>query len=197
MPSFSFPLCHSSPYSCNKPTPVTVPIWRSSPSLYTKQISKLFISIPFSTNPSNTWRKYEILKSCFWALVAWTNRTNPFLLSKPFPSGSYAPAVKENFAMCFNCHKSELMEKPVTTTATGFRNGDKNLHAVHINGEKGRSCVICHNPHGATNDHLINDKTTFGNWEMPIRFKPLENGGSCQPGCHAERKYERITTITK
>ncbi len=121
--------------------------------------------------------------------------SNPFLLSKAFPSGSYAAANKDNFAACFSCHKSEMIEKP-TTTATGFRNGDKNLHFVHVNGEKGRSCTICHNPHGSVNEHLINEKTQFGSWEMPLRFKPLENGGSCSPGCHVERKYERVNAIT-
>ena len=120
---------------------------------------------------------------------------NSFLLVRAFPAGSYASANRENFALCFNCHKSDLIEKPVTQTATGFRNGDKNLHAVHINGEKGRSCTMCHNPHGSGNDHLINDKSLFGSWEMPLRFKPAENGGSCAPGCHAERKYERNTAI--
>lgn len=121
--------------------------------------------------------------------------TNPFLLSRSFPDGSYAVANKENFGTCFNCHKSEMIEKPVST-ATGFRNGDKNLHFVHVSGDKGRSCTICHNPHGSANDHLINDKTQFGSWEMPLRYKPIDNGGSCSPGCHAERKYERTSVIT-
>lgn len=120
--------------------------------------------------------------------------TNPSLLNKPFPSGSYAVAAKENFALCFSCHKSDLIEKQ-NSTATGFRNGDKNLHFVHINGEKGRSCIICHNPHGSNNDHLINDKAPFGSWEMPLRYQSIENGGSCQPGCHGERKYERTVAI--
>ena len=119
---------------------------------------------------------------------------NPFLLNKPFPSGSYAQATKETFALCFNCHKSDLLEKQVTTS-TGFRNGDKNLHFVHVNGEKGRNCIICHNPHGSVNEHLINETAPFGSWEMPLNYQKLENGGSCSPGCHTERKYERIPTV--
>jgi hypothetical protein len=26
---------------------------------------------------------------------------------------------------------------------------------------------------------------------LPIRFIPVENGGSCFPGCHSEKKYTR------
>jgi len=121
--------------------------------------------------------------------------SNPSLLLQNFPSGSYAPATKESFALCFTCHKSEIIERQTTTTATNFRNGDKNLHFVHINGEKGRSCIICHNPHGSPNDHLINDRTKFGSWDMPLNYKSDAGGGSCSPGCHAERKYERVMAI--
>ncbi len=119
---------------------------------------------------------------------------NPYLLNKAFPEGSYALANKDNFALCFSCHKGEMIDKG--STATGFRNGDVNLHNIHINGEKGRSCIVCHNPHGSANDHLINDRTQFGSWAMPLNYKTIENGGSCAPGCHTERKYERIIAAT-
>ena len=117
---------------------------------------------------------------------------NQFLLLKPMPIGSYAPASKESFALCFKCHNSDLIDNKTTVSATNFRNGDKNLHFVHINGDKGRSCKICHNPHGSVNDHLINETAPFGSWEMPLNYKVLDNGGSCSPGCHEERKYERV-----
>ncbi|MCK4993003.1 MAG: hypothetical protein KAS29_21040, partial [Bacteroidales bacterium] len=79
----------------------------------------------------------------------------------------------------------------VTTTATNFRNGDQNMHFLHINGTKGRNCNLCHDMHGSPNEHLIADKVMFGNWEMPVGFKALENGGSCLTGCHAEKQYVR------
>ncbi len=113
------------------------------------------------------------------------------LLKESFPIEDYASAEADNFALCFNCHDKELIENPVTITATNFRNGDQNLHFTHINGNKGRSCKICHNVHGSVNKHLINQEVPFGNWEMPINYTLLENGGSCSTGCHAEKKYER------
>ncbi len=118
------------------------------------------------------------------------------LLKKEFPSGNYSKAAKESFALCFECHKSDFLDKS-NAMATNFRNGDVNLHFVHINGEKGRSCAICHNPHGAPNEKLINDSAPFGSWEMPLRYKKTDAGGSCSPGCHAERKYERTAVIVK
>jgi hypothetical protein len=60
-----------------------------------------------------------------------------------------------------------------------------------MNGKKARSCIVCHDVHGSDNLHLIADKVSFGKWEMPIIYKPSENGGMCNTGCHAERGYTR------
>ncbi len=116
---------------------------------------------------------------------------NMDLLRNKFPVGAYAPVTKENFALCFDCHNTELIEKERTRTATNFRNGDRNLHFVHTNGNRGRNCTTCHNMHASKNDHLIEDKAPYGNWEMPIKYKHNKNGGSCFPGCHKEQKYDR------
>lgn len=115
---------------------------------------------------------------------------NSFLLNTTFPQGNYAEGKKENFAVCMKCHESTLIEDSISTE-TGFRNGEENLHFKHVNKKKGRNCINCHNVHASNNLFLIADKTNFGNWEMPIRYTRTKKGGSCFPGCHAEKKYER------
>lgn len=112
------------------------------------------------------------------------------LLTKNFPIGLYSAAEKENFALCFGCHDSDMLNEDAKNI-TSFRNGDQNLHFLHINGEKGRNCNSCHDMHSSTNEHLILNKLMFGNWEMQMKYKPDENGGSCAPGCHGETKYFR------
>jgi predicted CXXCH cytochrome family protein len=115
----------------------------------------------------------------------------PYLLNSAFPEGAYAAARVENFDLCFLCHDAELMESDSTDYATGFRNGELNLHFLHINGQKGRNCNLCHDMHGSANEHLMADKVRFGNWDMPVGFTPTGGGGSCLTGCHAEKKYSR------
>jgi predicted CXXCH cytochrome family protein len=114
------------------------------------------------------------------------------LLSKTFPIKNYTNAIPDNFGLCLDCHDKELFTSPFTETATNFRNGDQNLHYVHIQGEKGRNCNFCHDIHGAENSYLIKERTQFGRWEMPIEFKLNDNGGSCLTGCHQKHSYERI-----
>lgn len=113
------------------------------------------------------------------------------LLDLPFPSNNYVPAVPDSFALCWECHGSDMIEKPKTKGATEFRNGETNLHFTHVNGEKGRSCMLCHNPHATNNQHLIRDNVRFGKWDFRMNYTPTDSGGSCAPACHTERKYTR------
>lgn len=113
------------------------------------------------------------------------------LLNGAFPVAEYIPANKDTFALCFSCHDAELLTAQATTSATGFRNGEKNLHFVHINGSKGRNCKFCHNLHASDNKFNINESVKFGNMTMKVNFKDNEKGGSCFPGCHGEKQYTR------
>ncbi len=115
---------------------------------------------------------------------------NKYLLSIPYPLGNYAPGTEENYELCFGCHDTDLLLLERTKYATEFRDGDRNLHYVHVNKEKGRTCNNCHSIHGSSREHLIPETVKFGSWNMPLKFKALENGGSCK-GCHEERKYTR------
>ncbi|NOX18907.1 MAG: hypothetical protein GXO87_11570 [Chlorobi bacterium] len=117
---------------------------------------------------------------------------NFYLLNAKFPFGSYAGgADPENFALCFKCHNSDALSLERTTKATNFRNGDKNLHYLHISKNKGRNCTLCHSVHGAKKPHIIANTVPFGKWQMPLNYKALEDGGSCAPGCHGKLEYKR------
>lgn len=116
---------------------------------------------------------------------------NYAMLIAQYPSRMYVPAEKENFELCFMCHSAELMDEKETEWGTNFRNGLTNLHSVHINGNKGRNCRLCHNMHGSSSKFLIEERVKFGRWEMRMNFSPSEKGGSCLPGCHGKKYYER------
>ncbi len=111
------------------------------------------------------------------------------LLSSAFPGGHYAVGDVSTFALCFDCHDEDLLNAKSTTTATEFRDGDRNLHYVHVNREKGRSCVLCHDAHGSDFPHMIAGKVPFGDWQLPLNYLQTSDGGSCAPGCHEERSY--------
>ncbi|HED10899.1 MAG TPA: hypothetical protein ENJ10_09445 [Caldithrix abyssi] len=113
------------------------------------------------------------------------------LLTDTFPAGNYKAGRVENYKLCFDCHKSGLLTKKETRTATGFRNGTENLHYLHVNREKGRSCINCHDVHGSGQPFLISEEVKFGHWNMPIVFTKTEQGGSCLAGCHEQKSYER------
>jgi predicted CXXCH cytochrome family protein len=114
------------------------------------------------------------------------------LLADLFPARFYSPFALDNYGLCFTCHDPPLVTHEKTRTMTNFRDGDRNLHFLHVNKEqKGRTCRACHDMHAATNGHLLRDRVRFGKWNMPIKFRAMENGGSCAPGCHATKTYDR------
>ena len=114
------------------------------------------------------------------------------LLSEEYPKEFYAPFRAENFALCFQCHDAALPRDARTTTLTSFRDGDRNLHFVHVNKiPKGRTCRACHETHAASSAKHIRKTVPFGKWELPVNFTPAANGGSCAPGCHAPLSYNR------
>lgn len=116
------------------------------------------------------------------------------LLKKYFPREFYMSYNTENYAMCFECHNKNIALDPETTTLTDFRDGDENLHYLHVNKDvKGRSCKACHQAHATNQAKHIRKSVPYGsvNWELPVAFTKLDDGGSCVVGCHAPKEYHR------
>lgn len=114
------------------------------------------------------------------------------LLAKPYPEKFYAEFDVGNYAICFSCHDPQLVLLPKTDKLTNFRNGDVNMHYLHVNKEKGRTCRACHETHASQHKVHVRESVPFGNWELPINFKPTATGGSCSPGCHQPLTYDRV-----
>lgn len=120
------------------------------------------------------------------------------LLTNEYPSDVYYPFSESSYALCFSCHDKQLVLLATTPNATNFRNGDLNLHYVHVNRDKkGRTCKLCHDAHAASRDKHIRDEVPFGKkgWKLPIRFVALPTGGKCSAGCHAAYEYNRDQPI--
>lgn len=99
-----------------------------------------------------------------------------------------------NYTLCFSCHDQELVLSDSTSAATQFRDGDRNLHALHIQGENGgRTCTSCHAVHAAYQPRHIAESISYqgSDWLMPMNFKLTIDGGSCAPGCHEPLSYSR------
>lgn len=114
------------------------------------------------------------------------------MLRGNYPAELYAAYKPGLYDACLNCHDKNLLRFADTTIYTKFRNGNRNLHFVHVNNRKGRTCRICHEPHASDGEKLISKGgTQFGDWKIPVNFKTTATGGSCAPGCHKAFKYDR------
>ena len=115
------------------------------------------------------------------------------MLGGGYPETIYAPYKAGSYEGCLKCHDKNLLNFPDTTIYTKFRNGNRNLHYLHVaNVRKGRTCRVCHEPHASNGEKLINvEGASFGDWKIPINFKITATGGSCAPGCHRAFSYDR------
>jgi len=122
---------------------------------------------------------------------------NPKILNEYFPPQFYNSYSTDKYAICFECHDEDIALDAVTTTLTGFRNGDQNLHHLHINKEKrGRSCKACHEVHTSNQAKHIRTEVPYGKmWSYPINFTIAENGGTCVVGCHKPKDYDRVSPV--
>ena len=103
---------------------------------------------------------------------------------------------KEKYKLCFSCHDRTLLRFPDTSYSTEFRDGERNLHYLHVNKpSRGRNCKTCHAIHGSKLPKLIAKTTAFGKWDLPVNFKKTSTGGSCSPGCHEMANYDRKRPI--
>ncbi len=113
------------------------------------------------------------------------------LLRESYPAAFYKEFAESNYALCFRCHEKTLVLDEHTTTLTRFRDGDRNLHFLHVNKEKGRTCRACHEVHASNLPSHVRKSVPFGAsaWMLPINFEKKENGGACSPGCHKPKSY--------
>jgi predicted CXXCH cytochrome family protein len=120
---------------------------------------------------------------------------HPRLLLKEYPAEFYAPFAMERYDLCFSCHVSDLVKDKSGRGLTQFRNGDLNLHWLHVNQEKGRTCRACHEVHASQRPFHIRESVPFGSagWMLAINYTRTEDGGSCLPACHKLRAYDRTT----
>ncbi len=120
---------------------------------------------------------------------------NHRLLKKPYPASFYSSYAKKAY-FCIGCHKKKAFEEARTLTATGFRNGNLNLHYRHVNRDKGRTCRACHHHHGSPNEKLIRNSVPFGERFITIEnFELTETGGTCGPTCHTQVSYDRLNPV--
>lgn len=123
------------------------------------------------------------------------------LLTEEYPLDFYQDFSQTTYALCFSCHDRQMVLADAGMAAeavTAFRNGDRNLHFVHVNRDhKSRSCRICHDSHAANRERHIRTEVPFGpgGWMLPIKYERLADGGRCGAGCHRAFEYNRVSPV--
>ena len=126
---------------------------------------------------------------------------NERLLSRPFPIVQYAPYATERYGLCQECHDVGALTDPARGSETGFSDGTRNLHALHLRDrvsqselgtrvQPGVTCRNCHDPHSTEFPRLIRRELDCNGVPcVMIEYKKIGAGGKCFGGCHAAQSY--------
>jgi len=133
----------------------------------------------------------EMCSTCHESHAGYVAKNLKYNFNKKF----YNPFDLEVYSLCFKCHKETVVLDKRTTYLTNFRNGDRNLHFLHVNRQKGRTCLACHEVHVGSQRRHIRKLTPFGTWQIPINFTLTPTGGKCSANCHLPKGYDRENPV--
>lgn len=119
------------------------------------------------------------------------------LLGRAFPMEFYDAYSPNKYDLCFGCHNKDIAKMKITEELTNFRDGQYNLHFLHVNRQKGRTCTACHDAHASSQAKHVREEVPFGAWAYPIQYTKTQNGGTCVVGCHAPKTYDRVKPLLK
>jgi len=120
------------------------------------------------------------------------------------PHGGQTAALLRagDVAVCGRCHDTKkVFARDRTDGGTRFRDGERNLHALHARAKPRAACAACHDPHGeiiggegsaATGQHHLRTEVRVRpDARRPLGFRSSATGGSCARSCHAPTRYDR------
>ncbi|MCL4551019.1 MAG: cytochrome c3 family protein [Bacteroidetes bacterium] len=186
--------CHSPHFSdvpkLLKKEPLDLCVSCHNDQLTTRNASLTNFSLLLQNNKD--WHGPIQEKDCSGCHGVHGGKTDFRLLNKSYPNEFYTSYAKQKYELCFGCHQPTLAQDSITATLTNFRDGDKNLHFLHVNKRvKGRTCRACHETHASKREKHIREAVPFGKWQLPVNFEKNKDGGKCTPGCHAPKEYKR------
>lgn len=108
-----------------------------------------------------------------------------------YPVEPEAGFSEDAYSLCLICHEKKAFTEDEISSATGFRDGKNNLHALHVKGAS-LTCRACHSVHAASQSKLLDNATKGKNGaEIMLNVTPNDTGGSCKMTCHNPSAYTR------
>ncbi len=125
-----------------------------------------------------------------------------FLLAADYSQERYLAYSDKAYTLCYNCHEKTPFEDKTASDQTEFRNGEVNLHHLHVAGrdeknkygitvkKDGMTCLGCHLTHGTSQAKLIRENLECGaTFCYTMNYRKFEGGGTCVVGCHKPKVY--------